>query len=178
MHHNGQAMEEQALMQTAAAMCAAARTAPKTKGKDFIVTCVLTGEEKDALATKMEEIHHQEFGENEFAWYLRDAANIHAADAVVLIGIRNIYRGVAHCGFCGFKNCGACKKANGRCAFAFMDLGIALASAAEIACRAHIDNRIMFSVGNAAMQINYIDPDILWHGIPISLSGKSIFFDR
>lgn len=178
MRYESQLMEENAIMQTAAAMCAAARTAPKTKGRDFIVTCVVTGEEKEALANKMEEIHHREFGEKEFAWYLRDAANIHAADAVVLIGIKHNYRGVAHCGFCGFENCGACKKAGGRCAFAYMDLGIALASAAEIACRVHIDNRIMYSVGNAAMQLGYVDTNILWHGIPISASGKSIFFDR
>ena len=34
-------------------MCAAARTAPKTKGMDGLVTCVVTGEEKEQLADEL-----------------------------------------------------------------------------------------------------------------------------
>lgn len=49
-------MEEQAALQTAARMCAAARTAPKAHGKDTICTLVLTGEDKEALALKMEAV--------------------------------------------------------------------------------------------------------------------------
>ena len=45
--------EKEALLSTAQAMCAAARTAPKAKGVDHIVSCILTGEEKDALADQM-----------------------------------------------------------------------------------------------------------------------------
>lgn len=50
MLYQSDAMEEQAVMQTAARMCAAARTAPKANGKDTIHTIVLTGEEKEELA--------------------------------------------------------------------------------------------------------------------------------
>lgn len=40
-----------------------------------------------------------------------------------------------------------------------------------------VDNRIMFSVGKAAAEMGYAE-NVLWLGIPISISGKSIFFDR
>lgn len=72
----------------------------------------------------------------------------------------------------------ACKTAGGNCAFAYLDLGIAISSAVTTAAVEKVDNRIMFSVGKAAMEMNYIDEDILWHGIPLSIAGKSIFFDR
>ena len=40
-------MEERAALSAAAAMCTAARTAPKAHGKDTIRTLVLTGEDKE-----------------------------------------------------------------------------------------------------------------------------------
>ncbi len=45
--------EQRALEDTAVRMCAAARTAPKAKGTDMIVTAVVTGEDKDRLAEEM-----------------------------------------------------------------------------------------------------------------------------
>ena len=53
MRYDSDEMERQAILATAARMCAAARTAPKAKGVDNILTMVLTGEEKKALAEKM-----------------------------------------------------------------------------------------------------------------------------
>ena len=50
MRYDSDEMERQAILATAARMCAAARTAPKAKGVDNILTRVLTGEEKKALA--------------------------------------------------------------------------------------------------------------------------------
>ena len=92
-------LEEEAVRYTAARMCAAARTAPKGNGVDNILTAVLTGRDKEALADKMDEIGARDFGkERAAAWYGRDAANIRAAQAVVLIGARESYRGVPHCG--------------------------------------------------------------------------------
>lgn len=171
-------MEEQAILQTAARMCAAARTAPKTKGKDYIRTFVLTGQEKDALADKMDEIGLREFGEDARVWFGRDAKNVRSAQAVVLIGIDRVYRGTPRCSYCGFQGCAACKSAGASCAFAYIDLGIALASAAETAMADKLDNRIMYSIGIAAAEMSYTDNEVLWHGIPISISGKNIFFDR
>lgn len=54
MLYQSEYMEEQAILQTAARMCAAARTAPKAYGKDTLHTIVLTGEEKEKLAQKMD----------------------------------------------------------------------------------------------------------------------------
>lgn len=52
MKYEAGQMEEQAILETAAKMCAAARTAPKAKGLDRIVTLVLTGAEKTLSPTK------------------------------------------------------------------------------------------------------------------------------
>jgi len=59
-----------------------------------------------------------------------------------------------------------------------IDMGIALGSACAVAADARVDNRIMFSAGKAAMEMGYADGDVLWNGIPLSVSGKSPFFDR
>ena len=48
MVHHSKELEQQFALQTAAAMCTAARTAPKGHGKDTIHTLVLTGEDKSA----------------------------------------------------------------------------------------------------------------------------------
>jgi uncharacterized ferredoxin-like protein len=45
-------------------------------------------------------------------------------------------------------------------------------------CLQRADNRIMYSIGKAAAEMNYADDSVVWHAIPINLSGKSIFFDR
>ena len=41
-----------------------------------------------------------------------------------------------------------------------------------------MDNRIMYTIGKAAEEMGYTEEKVLWHGIPLSISGKSIFFDR
>ena len=70
-------MEQQAVLNTAAKLCAAARTAPKAHGKDTIRTLVLTGEDKNRVADKMEEIGTRELGAEKMpAWFGRDADNV------------------------------------------------------------------------------------------------------
>lgn len=177
MLYQSKCLEEQAILQTAARMCAAARTAPKAHGKDTLHILVLTGEEKERLAVKMEEIGNREMGEKMNTWYGRDADNVRSAGAVVLIGADKNQRGVPHCGFCGFNDCGGCKKSKGNCGFAYIDLGIAVSSAVSTAAFDKVDCRIMYSVGKAAAEMEFA-PACLWLGIPISVSGKNIFFDR
>lgn len=178
MIHNSETMELKAALDTAGLMCAAARTAPKTKGLDNIVTLVLTGDDIVKLSNKIKEIGLREFGKPE-GHFTRDAMNILKAQAVVLIGVKRTWYGLPFCSMCGFENCGACKKAGANCAFAPIDLGIALSSAVSASANMRVDNRIMFSVGKAAAEMNYFDDkDIIWQGIPISVSGKNIFFDR
>lgn len=67
-------LEEKAALNTAAKMCAAARTAPKGHGRYTLHTPVLTGDEKERLAQKMEEA--QEMGSGMNAWYGCDAASV------------------------------------------------------------------------------------------------------
>lgn len=177
MLYQSEYLEEKAVLNTAAKMCAAARTAPKGHGKDTLYTLVLTGDEKERLARKMEEVGAREMGAGMNSWYGRDAANVRVAQAVVLIGAEQKQRGVPHCGFCGFDACSGCKTKGGNCAFAYVDLGIAVSSAVAAAAMEMIDNRIMYSAGKAAAEMEY-GGNALWLGIPLSVSGKNIFFDR
>ena len=177
MLYQSDAMEERAVMQTAARMCAAARTAPKANGKDTIHTIVLTGEEKEELAQRMESVGREKMGDRMAAWHGRDAGSVRAAQAVVLIGADKKQRGVPHCGFCGFTDCGGCRESGGNCAFAYADLGIAVSSAASAATLDKVDSRIMYSAGQAAERMDFA-PDVVWLGIPISVSGKNVFYDR
>ena len=98
MLYRSEEMEERAVLQTAAEMCAAARTAPKAHGKDTLRTVVLTGDEKEELASTMERIGEREMGDKAWTWYGRDAANVRAAGAVVLIGAEKECRGVPSAG--------------------------------------------------------------------------------
>ena len=82
MLYTAKELEERAALDAAARMCAAARTAPKTKGEDQLETCVLTGTEKDRLAAHMRELA----GKLDYAFFTRDAGNLEAADCVVLLG--------------------------------------------------------------------------------------------
>jgi uncharacterized ferredoxin-like protein len=56
-------------------------------------------------------------------------------------------------------------------------MGIALGSAVKTASLLNIDNRIMYRAGVAAREMGLIDADFVM-GIPLSATGKSIYFDR
>jgi uncharacterized ferredoxin-like protein len=67
----------------------------------------------------------------------------------------------------------------GACAFNSIDLGIAAASAAEVAGRFHIDNRMMYSIGRACLDMGLLGKGVKQAlGIPLSVTGKNPFFDR
>ena len=177
MMYSSEEMEEKAIVNTASRMCAAIRTAPKTRGLDSIITLVLTDTDKDALADKMDKINEREF-EGTSHIFPRDAKNLRSAKAVLLIGVKKVFAGLKFCSFCGFENCDSCREAGGRCSYNMIDIGIAIGSAVSIAADDRIDNRIMYSIGKAASEMNYTDNTVLWLGIPINTSGKNIFFDR
>ena len=90
MIYSAKDMETRATLDAAARMCAAARTAPKTKGMDGLVTCVVTGEEKEQLADELRRLA----GELQLAFFLRDADNVDASQAVVLFGMQERRRGI------------------------------------------------------------------------------------
>ena len=105
--------------------------------------------------------------------------NVDASQCVVLIGVRSEPFGMDHCGMCGFKNCGEMAKAGANCAFNITDLGIAIGSAVSVAADNRIDNRVLYSAGQAALRMNCFPSDVrVCFGIPLSTTSKSIFFDR
>ena len=169
--------EKKALSQIAGFMAAAARTAPKAKGVDNIRTLVITTErEKSGLIKAMLDAakKHDKPG------FKRDAENLKHAKAILLIGTKTGAMGLTYCGFCGYKDCTALNKAKGICAFNSIDLGIAAGSAVSIAGDFRIDNRIMYSAGKAALNINlFKDKSVkIALAIPLSATGKNVFFDR
>jgi len=141
--------EKDAVLIVAKFMLTAARTAPKTGGLDSIVTAILNGEEKEKLSETMEKVGK----ERELDWIIRDSKNVKDADAVVLIGVTNAET------------------------FRLIDLGIALGSAVKTASEMNVDNRIMLSVGMAAQELGILNAEVVL-GIPMSIKGKNIFFDR
>ena len=169
--------EEQAVLNLAYAVCAAARTAPKACGIDQTDTMVLTGADKDRVAAEMRRIGESQGDKG--AVMCRDAGNVEASGAVVLVGARYETRGLnERCRLCGFVNCAACKAAGATCVFAPLDLGIALGSAVALAADQRVDNRIMFTIGKAAASLGVLGDYKLIMGIPLAVSGKSPFFDR
>ncbi len=169
-------MEAEAALTVGRLMAAAARTSPKGKGDDTIVTLLLTGDEKKRVAKRMEKIAADE----DIPFFKRDADNIYDVPAVLVIGTEFRPLGVPHCGDCGYDDCQAClKEGQGRCNFNVIALGIALGSAVSVAALHHVDNRIMFSCAKAVLELGMLPPEVkMAYAIPLSITGKNPFFDR
>lgn len=146
---SSQEVEERAVAQIADMMCVAARTAPKGRGVDNLVTLIVNGQEKEQLSTEMRRIA-QESG---MQFFERDANCLDQAALVVLLGQKVKPLGVKPCGYCGYADCAECAQGTGICAISTGDLGIAVGSAVNTASLYHADNRVMFSVGKAAINI-------------------------
>ena len=176
MIYHSDAAEMEAVLDTAWRMCAAARTAPKAKGVDHIETMVLVGGDKDRVAAELERLAEP----LNYAFFLRDAGNVRAAQALVLIGAREGQRGLNEgCRHCHFDNCADCAAKGGVCVYDPMDLGIAIGSAVAAAADDRVDNRVLFSAGRAAMSLGLMGEDVrMVMGIPLSVKGKNPFFDR
>jgi uncharacterized ferredoxin-like protein len=168
--------EKVAVLTTAQAMCAAARTAPKAKGVDHLLTAIVTDDDLCALADEMDRLADA-WGQ---AFFHRDAGNIRKSGAVVLIGYKNAARALNECcQFCGFADCKDCVEKGGRCAYTGIDLGIAVGSACSVAAQNHIDCRVMFSAGRTAMEMGILgDKAVQVLALPLSATGKSPYFDR
>ncbi len=161
-------------------MAVAARTAPKAVGKDFIEVIVLSDSERTALGDDMVLVGK----ERGIQGFERDGQNVLDSDAVLLVGLLP-HKGVGlNCGACGYASC---EEFNSKvhsgdfegpnCAIRLLDLGIALGSAAKIASELNVDSRVMYRVGVSAKRLKMSSSRIC-HGIPLSATGKSIFFDR
>lgn len=159
-------------------MAVAARTAPKTRGQDYLAIEIVEGEALRRLGEGMK-AYGQRSGRSNFD---RDGQNVLDSAAVVLVGMRDAAVAELNCGACGAETCivpntydGEFKGPN--CALRHLDMGIALGSAAKVASILNVDSRIMYRVGVVARHLGLIDADFVM-GIPISATGKSIYFDR
>ena len=179
--------EMDGVLAVANAMAVAARTAPKTRGVDAVETLIVYGEDLKELADAME-AHGKETKLGEI--FSRDAKNVLDSQAVLLIGVRDLKpkkpNEPLNCGACGFENCAGFLKAETKegidfpgpvCVFQSIDLGIALSSACSVAARFHVDNRMMYTIGGSARRLAWMESQLII-GIPLSCSGKNIYFDR
>jgi uncharacterized ferredoxin-like protein len=167
--------KKEAVLCVAEKMCLAARTAPKGRGIDLLEIAVVAGDTIEKVSKKMKEIGEKE----NHAIFTRDSENLKKAEAIVLIGTKIKVIGLKYCSFCGWPNCAEAENAGAICAFNAGDLGIAIGSAVSLANDFRIDNRIMFTIGKAAIELGLLGPEVkIAYGIPLSVSGKNPFFDR
>jgi uncharacterized ferredoxin-like protein len=167
-------------------MAVSARTAPKGKGKDSLVTRTVHKPDLPLLAREM-----IRFGqEHAQPFFTRDGNNLAASEACLIIGIRGQEALGLNCGGCGYRTCAdmevACRDAvvegkpflGPNCVIKMADLGIAIGSAVKTASLLNLDNRVMYTAGVAARSLGWVEGSSVAYGIPVSVTGKNIFFDR
>jgi len=177
--------ESDAIQTVAGLMALAARTAPKAVGLDSVAIGIVNAKDRGKIAERMVAIAD----ETGMDFFRVNAEQVKASDALVLIGVDGKTALGLNCGGCGFASCEAMTKAGAaakgkkadypgpNCVFKVTDLGIAVGSAVKTASIHNADNRIMYSVGVAAMQLGVIKGCSIVYGIPLKASGKSIYFD-
>jgi len=164
------------LLHVAKLMIVAAKTAPKARGRDHLVMMIAEKSDIFTLSNKMIDLAEKEGIEI----FKRDAENILLSPFLILIGTKIQTTGLTKCSMCGFINCEEKNKfKNIPCVFNTGDLGIAIGSAVSIAMNHRVDNRIMYTVGQAAIELKLLGNDVpVIYGIPLSATGKNPFFDR
>lgn len=176
--------EKEVILEIAKLMLVSARTAPKSAGIDDIIMAVVYGKEKDEIATEMDKIAE----ERNIQRFKRDSKNLRDSEAALLIGIKGLKSFIGlNCGACGYTTCEDFYKTETRqgldfvgptCIFKALDMGIALGSASKTASLLNIDNRIMYRIGTAAKRLKLLPEAQIIMGIPLSATGKNIYFDR
>ncbi|MDD5005114.1 MAG: DUF2148 domain-containing protein [Candidatus Omnitrophica bacterium] len=181
------------------------RTAPKSGGIDDIVFLAAGNQQKNRIAREMINIGKEKSKSQSnkavrqaiITSWATDAKALQNSQGLVLVGVRGKKAIGFNCGGCGFKNCLEFQAHNSRnknspiigpfCMFKIWDLGIAIDSAAKTASMLNVDNRIMYRIGIAALRLKIpgfskksvisrkVSPVL---GLPLSVSGKNIYFDR
>ncbi len=159
-------------------MAISARTAPKAAGRDFVVVEIVEGDDLRRLGEAMIAFGERTGKVN----FDRDGRNVLNSEAVVLIGIKDADVLGLNCAACGSERCIEPNTVDGEfrgpnCAMRLLDMGIAIGSAVKTAAMLNVDNRIMYRAGVVARELGLIDADLVM-GIPLSVTGKSIYFDR
>ena len=177
MIYKEEAKKHESILNLAQEMMIAARTAPKGKGKNTLEMIIVDGEHIEQLSKQL----HLMADKSQTEFYHRDGDNILKAEAILFIGTRIQSLGLNEiCQLCGFKNCGEKDKhPNNPCVFNTGDLNLAIGSAVSLAADFRVDNRIMFSIGKAAQDLEFFNKNVkIVYGIPLSASSKNPFFDR
>lgn len=167
-------------------MAVSARTAPKAGGKDFLEIVVIT--QADDLQKIAEAMAGYASRSTNEAFWLRDAANIENSQALLLVGLSKPVTAGYDCGACGYPTCAEFAKNRNltdkemgytgpHCVMRMIDIGVALSSAAKTASLLNVDCRVQQRVGAAARAVGLIKGEVVM-GIPVSVTGKSIYFDR
>ena len=170
-------LRKDAVLEVAHKMMIAARTAPKGRGIDNIVIALVQPDEIKNISDKIKEMAEQETLPK---FFLRDAENILSASAMLLLGTKIKPLELKPCGMCGYEDCNEKNKHPNRpCVFNTGDLGIAIGSAVSVAMNSRVDNRIMYTVGQAVIRMGILGKDVkIVYGIPLSVGPKNPFFDR
>lgn len=167
------------MKQVAGLMALSARTAPKSAGRDFISLKVIEGKDLDLLADEMVKYGEKTRKKN----FDRDGKNVKESDALLLVSLQDPDTVGLNCGACGYSRCSELEEHEGPefigpvCAWRLVDFGIAIGSSVKTASMLNADNRILYRAGVVARRIGMIDGHVVV-GIPISASGKNIYFDR
>jgi len=189
-------LEKSGLKTVAELMAISARTAPKTGGIDDIQIMVANFHEQKSIADMMREIGEEicsksankKLGNGIKMDWESDANAIIESALLMLIGVEGRKTIGLNCGGCGFSTCSEMLKhprmttkenslPGPYCTFKVMDLSIASASAVKTAMDHNVDNRMMYKAGVAALRLDILNPCDLIIGIPLSATGKNIYFD-
>ena len=167
---------KETLKDVAKKMIIAARTAPKGRGMDTFVFSLAEEADIQKISEHMKKTGAA-FGAPAF---LRDAENILLSSVIVLLGTSIKPLGLKKCGMCGFKNCDEkSKQKDIPCVFNTGDLGIAIGSAVSVAADHRVDNRVMYTVGQAAAELGFLGKGIkIAYAIVLAAMNKNPFFDR
>jgi len=174
--------EKEVVEKLALELLVCARTAPKARGQDNLELAIVTDkDELEMIAQEMEKV--AERGEA-FKFFKRDADNIRNSEALVLISVDFKNPVGVNCGACGY-TCDSITKVERKvldyegpiCAMRLIDLGIAIGSAVAKAKDLCLDNRVMYTVGVAVKRLGLMPGQVIL-GIPLSVKGKNIYFDR
>ncbi len=171
-------IRDAAVKRAAEEVMLAVRTSPKTRGLDNMSILLVDGPDREKLAAKMEELNEKSGGKR--PTFSRDAGGVRLASAVLLIGMKAPAYGL-NCGWCGYPTCEGKNQGNAKapCVFGAIDLGIGSGVAAAVLADKHIDNRMMFSIGYAVLELGWFPKEVtLALGFPLSVSGKNPLFDR
>ena len=169
-------LRHETVKEVARKMLLAARTAPKGRGKDNTALMMVEGDDIKKISVKLKAMGE----ELDISSFIRDADNILSAQVMLLFGTSIEPMGLKKCGMCGFPNCSEKDKHKEiPCSYNTGDLGIAIGSAVSVAMDNRVDNRIMYTVGQAVIEMGLLGENIkVVYAVPLSATSKNPFFDR